>query len=65
MMPEISEPPAKPSKMLVVAGHTWNLTKILVVITGVLGIAAQVAAQFKPELVSPLQTLKQLLGGLI
>ena len=37
----------------------WGL-----VATGVLGVAAQVASMFKPELVGPLQSLIGILGGL-
>lgn len=40
-----------------------DVAKYTTLAVGVLGIAAQVASQFKPGLVGPIQTLIQLLGG--
>jgi hypothetical protein len=44
--------------------HAGGAVKWVTLAVGVLGIAAQVAAELKPGLVGPIQTLLQLLGGL-
>jgi hypothetical protein len=55
---------AAPTKTQAVARVAGGSSKWVLIALGVLGVAAQVAAQFKPGLVSPLQTLIQLLQAL-
>lgn len=62
--PSSSQPPPLPqTKRQAAAQVVGNAAKWTTIAVGVLGIAAQIASQFKPGLVGPLQTLIQLLGG--
>lgn len=58
---EVASTPTKAQAVAKVAGGS---SKWMLIALGALGVAAQVAAQFKPGLVSPLQTLIQLLQTL-
>lgn len=42
---------------------TGNVAKWGAVAVGVLGVASQIAAMFRPDLVGPIQTVIQLIGG--
>lgn len=64
--PELPSPPltpVPPSRRQAAALVVTNAAKWTTIAVGVLGLAAQVAAAFKPGLVGPIQTLIQLLGG--
>lgn len=58
--PESLSPPSKRQQAAKAVGDVARLTTIAI---GVLGVATQVAAMFRPDLVGPLQTLLKLLGG--
>jgi hypothetical protein len=53
-----------PTRAKVAAQVAGGSSKWVLIALGALGVAAQVAAQFKPGLVSPLQTLIQMLQAL-
>lgn len=57
-------PPPDKSVLVRLGGHVVTVAQGLVLATGAVGIAMQVAALFKPSLVSPLQHLQQFLAAL-
>jgi hypothetical protein len=63
LAPSALPTPVPPSRRQAASQVAANAAKYVTLTVGVLGIAAQVAAVFKPGLVGPLQTLIQLLGG--
>lgn len=56
--------PAAPSKARVALNHAIASGQLLLLATGAVGVAMQIAAVFKPSLVSPLQHLQSFLKGL-
>ncbi len=52
-----------PSKRQQAAKAVSDVARWTAIAIGVLGVATQVAAMFRPDLVGPLQTLLKLLGG--
>lgn len=48
----------------VLAGHAWTGAQVLLIATGAVGFAMQIAAVFKPSLVSPLQHAQEFLRAL-
>lgn len=58
------QPQPRPSLAVQAAVKTGSFGKYTLIALGALGVAAQIAAQFKPGLVSPIQTLIQLLQAL-
>lgn len=56
-------PQPRPSMAVQAAQKASSFGKYSLIVIGALGVAAQVAAQFKPGLVGPIQVLIQLLGG--
>ena len=56
----VSEPPK--SRAIVAGRAALNVGKYTAVIVGVLGLAMQVAALWRPDLVGPLQSLLRLFG---
>lgn len=58
--PESLTPPSRRQQAAKAVSDVARWTAITV---GVLGVATQVAAMFRPDLVGPLQTLIKLLGG--
>lgn len=59
----VSSVPPPLSRRQVAARWTGKAAQWVTLAVGVLGIAAQVAAIFRPDLVGPIQTVIQLLGG--
>ena len=59
----VSVAPAPLSRRQQAARWTGKVAQWVALAVGVLGIAAQVAAIFRPDLVGPIQTVIQLLGG--
>lgn len=61
----VSIPPDSPpkSKAMVVASAAGALGKWTTIVMGVLGLAATVAHQFRPDLEGPIQFFIKLLGG--
>lgn len=62
--PAVPLTPVPPSKRQAAALAVGNVAKYTTLAVGVLGLAAQVAAMFKPGLVGPIQTLIELVRGL-
>ena len=56
-------PAARPSLAVQAGKATLNLGKWTAVVLGALALAGQIAAQFKPGLVGPIQMAIQLIGG--
>lgn len=54
---------ARPSMAVQAAQKAAGFGKYSLIIIGALGVAAQIAAQFRPGLVGPIQVLIELLGG--
>ena len=52
-----------PSRRQQAAKAVSDVAKWTTIAVGVLGVAVQIAAMFRPDLVGPLQTLLKLLGG--
>lgn len=61
--PPVPLTPVPPSRKKAATQVVTNAAKWTTIVVGVLGIAAQIAAQFKPGLVGPIQTVIQMLGG--
>lgn len=61
--PSVPVTPVPPSRKQAATQVVTNAAKWTTIAVGVLGIAAQIASQFKPGLVGPIQTVIQLLGG--
>jgi hypothetical protein len=57
-------PRPRPSLAVQAAVKGGSVGKYLLIVIGALGVAAQVAALFKPNIVGPIQTLIQLLQAL-
>lgn len=62
-LPPTRDTLSPPSKRQQAAKAVSDVAKWTTIAVGVLGVATQVAAMFRPDLVGPLQTLLKLLGG--
>lgn len=62
-LPTKADTLSPPSKRQQAARAVSDVAKWTTLAIGVLGVAVQVAAMFRPDLVGPLQTLLKLLGG--
>jgi hypothetical protein len=62
-LPPTRDTLSPPSKRQQAAKAVSDVARWTAIAIGVLGVATQVAAMFRPDLVGPLQTLLKLLGG--
>lgn len=62
-LPTKPETLSPPSKRQQAAKAVSDVAKWTTIAIGVLGVAVQIAAMFRPDLVGPLQTVIKLLGG--
>lgn len=62
-LPPTRDTLSPPSKRQQATKAMSDVAKWTTIAIGVLGVATQVAAMFRPDLVGPLQTLLKLLGG--